>query len=249
MPQKSLLLTEQVVISSWWWIGGSCNRKIERVIFCRGRGCLSKKGRCFVEERHVLAIALHSVFSFLPPPLVLYSIMGFFDAVLKGSSGGGGGDLPDRATCVKYAALFSGAMMNPFLRARLAVPLGLMPTFVGQLFSFRGLEDVSTPLQWLYRTKTLCFLMWLECNHRLNIADAGGAEAVEAKPELMFQDLLPHLKHLADLEKKQKRVANGLDGDVSHHHVYCMLLTSAPSTDPPSPLLPSLLPFPPGRGR
>jgi hypothetical protein len=125
----------------------------------------------------------------------------------------------DRAAVVKCAALFSGAMLNSYLRARLSVPLQLVPTWVRHVFSPHGWQDVSNPLQWLHRAKTVSFILWLECKHRLNIADAGGPTAVQEKPERMFKDALPHLQHLAeDVDRKRNQregEASGSSREVS----------------------------------
>ena len=89
--------------------------------------------------------------------------------------------------------------ISPWLRARAGLKCTLVKTFLRD-----GIikDDQSSSFgEWWSRMKTMYFICWLEENHQLNILEAGGEEAVEKDPTLLFRSALPHLRHVKKMRE------------------------------------------------
>jgi NADH dehydrogenase FAD-containing subunit len=104
-----------------------------------------------------------------------------------------------------------GLALSPWLRTRVALKASLVKRFVGD-----GIikDDQSASFtEWWSRMKTMYFICWLEENHQLNILEAGGEEAVEEDPTLLFRSALPHLRHIKQMKEMQRKIKGGKGGD------------------------------------
>jgi selenide,water dikinase len=101
-----------------------------------------------------------------------------------------------------------GLALSPWLRMRVSLKASMVKTFVND-----GLlkDDQSASFtEWWARMNTMYFICWLEENHQLNILEAGGEEAVEEDPTLLFRSPAPHLRHIKRMKAMQAAICSSV---------------------------------------